>query len=330
MNCQQATRYIWDYCDNKLSPDLGSAVERHCRECLQCNQHLQLTVMENEALKNTSELPQLSSGFTARVMKNLPEQDFVSGKKTAVSRLRSLSGRKRRMAASTAVLGVLLVLLVLPGVNNTGIINFTQQSVAPPTPSQPEEQKNVGSLGNAVIMNRTNITMDAVSSEEKKEPANSEKSTKDLEPSPPPPAVYSTDSSSVSRGTTASDSTPGSAEAPYNISLPGTYTLINISAGSDNCLIYKFAQDKTDIMVDVIVSRIENDKLGGGQLEASSPSSAPDTNKAAAKAQRDQASNSEISWTVTSGNASYRLTLNGNLSPQELALLAGSVNFKVK
>ncbi|MEN6390661.1 MAG: zf-HC2 domain-containing protein [Syntrophomonas sp.] len=329
MNCQQANRHIWDYCDNKLSPELGAAVESHCRECPQCNKHLQLTALENEALKNTSELPRLSSGFTARVMKNLPEQDFASGKKTVVSRLRGLSGRQRRMAASTALLGIILVLLVLPGLNHTGIINFTQQSVAPTTPNQPVEQRDTVDLGRAAVINYGTMSMDAAPSEDKKELTNSENSPQDLDPSPPPTA-YSTDSSSVSRGTTVSESSPGSAEAPYNVSLPGTYTLVNISSGSDNSLIYNFAQDKTDIVVDVIVSRVESYKVAGGQLAAPSPSAAPDTNKAAAKASRDQTANSEISWTVTSGNAAYRLTLNGNLSPQELALLASSIGFSVK
>jgi hypothetical protein len=340
MNCQQATRYIWDYCDNKLSPELGTAVESHCRECPQCNKHLQLTVLENEALNNTAELPQLSSGFTARVMKNLPEQDFAPGKKTASSRLRSLSGRKRWMVASTAVLGVLLVLLVLPGINDLGIIRFTQQSVTPPASSQPEEQQTAGGLGTAVIVKHGIMPMDAVPSEEKKELTVSDNPAQDTEPSSPSPpapspAAYSADSSSISRGTTVNETTSSTdspeSEAPYSISLPGTYTLVNISSGAgDNCLIYKFAQDKTDIVVDVIVSQVENYKVEGGQLGAPSPSAAPDTNTATAKASREQTANSEISWTVTAGDASYRLTLNGNLSPQELALLAGSVSFKVK
>lgn len=339
MNCQQATRHIWDYCDNKLSPDLGAAVENHCRECPQCNKHLQLTFLENDALRNTSELPQLSSGFTARLMKNLPEQNFTSGKKTAVSRLPGLNGRKRWMAASTAVLGVLLVLLVLPGINKNGIVKFTRQSGAPLAPTQPEMQNTAGGLGNAVIVKYGIKPVDAVASEEKKEQTIAGDFAQDPEPSslsssptPPPPAAYSADSSSVSRGTAANETTsgPGSTEAPYSISLPGTYTLVNISSSSDNCLIYNFAQDKTDIVVDVIVSQVESYKVGQGQLEAPSPSAAPETNKASAKASRDQTANSEISWTVTAGNALYRLTLNGNLSPQELALLAGSVSFKVK
>lgn len=331
MNCQQATRYIWDYCDNKLSPDLGLAVQSHCRECPQCKQHLQLTVLENEALKNTAELPQLSPGFTARLMKNLPEQDFSPGKDKTSRRLRSLLGRKRWMLASTAILGVLLVLLVMPGVNNTGIIKFTQQSVMPPTPSQPEEQKPAGSIGNAVTITQGTTLMDAVPSEEKKELTNTDNSSQDTEPSPPPPA-YSADSSTISRGNTVNETStsPGSVEAPYNISLPGTYTLLNISSNADNSLIYKFAQDKTNIVVDVIVSRVENYKVGGGQLEAPSAKVAPEGNKSTAKASRDQSANSEISWTVNAANASYRLTLNGNLSPQELALLAGSVGFNVK
>lgn len=331
MNCQQVTRYIWDYCDHKLSPELGAAIESHCRVCPHCSQHLQLTVLENEALKNTSELPELSPGFTDRVMKNLPERDFALGKKPVISRLRSLSGRKRFMAASTAILGVLLVLLVVPGINHTGIIEFTQQSVAPPAPSQPEEQKYAGILGNAAIMNQANTTREVAPSEEKMEPSPSKSSSEDPEPSPPP-AAYSTDSSSVSRGTTVNEtaSSPGWAEAPYSISLPGTYNLVNISTTPDNLLIYNFVQDKTDIVVDVIVSQVDDHKAGKGPLEAPSPGSISESNKSTVKALRDQSSNSEISWTVMSGNALYRLTLNGNLSPQELALLAGSVSFKVK
>lgn len=337
MNCQQATRYIWDYCDNKLSPELSAAVESHCRECQHCNKHLQLTILENDSLKNHAELPGLSPDFTARVMKSIPDCDFGPGKTKASRRPPILFKYKRWMVASSAILGLLLVLLVLPGINPSGIINFTKQSVMPPSSNQEEPPQHDIRFGHIALPKivKSQALDDASATEEKRLLSTSGNTSADVEP-PPPPTSYSSpapdSSSTISRGTTVNENTNdlNLTDAPYNIVLPGTYTLSNITGISDNSLSYQFAQEKTNIVVNLIVSPVKNHMVGGDQFETPSTSTAPESNQATAKASREQASNSEISWTVMAGNASYRLTLNGNLSPQELALLAGSISFTVK
>ncbi len=70
MNCQQVDKYILDYCDNNLSPELTAELEQHFLNCSVCTKGLELTRLEESFLYN---LPPIEPGadFTAKVMQNI-------------------------------------------------------------------------------------------------------------------------------------------------------------------------------------------------------------------------------------------------------------------
>ena len=47
MKCQHVNRYLYDFCDNSLSPDIQNQINNHLHECESCRLKVQLTQLEN-------------------------------------------------------------------------------------------------------------------------------------------------------------------------------------------------------------------------------------------------------------------------------------------
>ncbi len=73
MNCQQADKYIYEYCDARLSPELMQEFEEHLLNCEACTDLVILTRFENDAIHEcmTADM-EVDKNFTARVMAALP------------------------------------------------------------------------------------------------------------------------------------------------------------------------------------------------------------------------------------------------------------------
>ncbi|NLB89513.1 MAG: zf-HC2 domain-containing protein [Syntrophomonadaceae bacterium] len=70
MKCQLVDRFILDYCDNTLSPDLTREIEEHLKECAMCRDAVSLLKAENLVLYNLEKL-EPSADFTDKVMENI-------------------------------------------------------------------------------------------------------------------------------------------------------------------------------------------------------------------------------------------------------------------
>jgi|GEM_PF-890234 len=72
MDCQDIKNEIYEYCDD-LESSSPSHLEilSHLKECEDCQQDYQLTLAENEVLRDTSDIPVLSPAFTTMVMSAL-------------------------------------------------------------------------------------------------------------------------------------------------------------------------------------------------------------------------------------------------------------------
>ena len=55
MKCQLFDRYLFDYCDDDLSPVLREKIDKHLQECSNCSNKVKLTVLENEVLRDNSD-----------------------------------------------------------------------------------------------------------------------------------------------------------------------------------------------------------------------------------------------------------------------------------
>ena len=71
MNCQRYDKYIFDYCEDNLSPALKEQIDKHLQECYYCKNQVKLTHLENAVLGDKSDLPSLADDFTDRVMQHI-------------------------------------------------------------------------------------------------------------------------------------------------------------------------------------------------------------------------------------------------------------------
>lgn len=71
MDCRELNSQIDDYCDDSVSPQTYLKISKHLKECPACQQLYLLIRLENEVLRDTSDIPALSPDFTARVMESI-------------------------------------------------------------------------------------------------------------------------------------------------------------------------------------------------------------------------------------------------------------------
>lgn len=341
MNCQQAIKHIWDLGDEKLSPSLSSAVENHCRECEQCQRHWHLTRLENEVLKDTTLLPALSPGFTARVMKGLPETDYRAGRQKRFN----LGGWKTTWkTASSLVLGLLLLVLIWPGFTNNGFapLNGNQTNSLLPNKAPASQEIRAGvqpfELSEEVKDNAASPSA-SITAPDKQNPA-SERPVVTPEPAPPPSALTSKtgeNGSKISRGsgtaTAKNEFIVEIKDFPYPVNLPTSYKLVNVSSNADNGFDFKYTASDANTVIELIINRAEKNHGGSGsEAESSSVKSAPANSldhSANLEPGSHTASNSEVTWIISDNNVSYQVTLNGNLDQQELTRIAGLISFRI-
>ncbi|MDD3852107.1 MAG: zf-HC2 domain-containing protein [Syntrophomonadaceae bacterium] len=110
MKCQHVDRYIYDFCDNRLSPDIHNEIESHLRECEPCRLKAELTQLENEVLSDKSTIPALSGNFTDKVMENLSPRmsGTVAYHKTIPSRFKISD-----LAWTAALMAIVLLMIVI-------------------------------------------------------------------------------------------------------------------------------------------------------------------------------------------------------------------------
>ena len=70
MKCQLVDKFILDYCDNTLSPDLTREIDEHLKECTMCSHAVSLLKAENLVLYNLEKF-EPSADFTDKVMQSI-------------------------------------------------------------------------------------------------------------------------------------------------------------------------------------------------------------------------------------------------------------------
>ena len=169
MNCQQIDKYIFEYCDGNLSPELNLQVEKHLTRCEECSTIVQLTYMENAVLKDTQLVNYLDDNFTRRVM-NAVSARQASQSRAAINSLKSSRIRKVSLFLAAAAAVVMLMTGVLPDFYNTFNIgnqsaqfdlatkdiaekNFKSNPAVVPDLAQEQIMHETGSTGNAAAFN---------------------------------------------------------------------------------------------------------------------------------------------------------------------------------
>ncbi|MFA7149032.1 MAG: zf-HC2 domain-containing protein [Syntrophomonadaceae bacterium] len=125
MNCQLVDKYLYDYCDNVLSPDQRVLFDQHLANCHSCRRAVDRALLETSILREEWDTPELSADFTSGVMERIaftpiPQADPAA---TDVKRLRS-----RWFTGIAAAVAVLLMVLYAPGmIKNEKIMNVADR-----------------------------------------------------------------------------------------------------------------------------------------------------------------------------------------------------------
>ena len=120
MDCRELNSQLDDYCDDSVSPQTYLKISKHLKECPACQQLYQLTRLENEVLRDASDVPTLDPDFTARVMASIGS----AGQKPGLFYNRRF--RYGGMAAAAAL--VLLILFVPQWLKNPTAVNVADNS----------------------------------------------------------------------------------------------------------------------------------------------------------------------------------------------------------
>ncbi len=134
MDCRELNSQIDDYCDDSVSPQTYLKISKHLKECPACQQLYQLTRLENEVLRDISDVPALSDDFTARVMESIG----------SVRRKPGIFYNRKFWYSGMAAAAVLVLILFVPQLlKNPAAVNvadnsgYGNDSVAPSVVSTP-------------------------------------------------------------------------------------------------------------------------------------------------------------------------------------------------
>lgn len=359
MNCRQVDKYLYDYCDNVLSPDQRVLFDQHLADCHSCRQAVDQALLETSILREEWDTPALPADFTTRVMERVTTVPIPQAGPTVAYIKRPWT---RWFMGITAVAAVLLMVLYAPGMmKNDNIINVADQ-----------EQIASGPLGDKVkVKSRVANTEDVLMGGKGEVEGNSNKVFLDRanqeqfdssvanQPSPAvtptnEPILYGTEDSTVSDNSTSKLVDQNKKETMVATSvfpvqpanLPTSYTIVDKVAGAGSCT-YIFG---TGIKEDQLTIKIAQLPLHSGQpnsrsyIREISPGTVPELiekdaveeaenveilTKLESKADTTTAEPAHtISYEVVHNDQTYVLTITANLSPQELAALSQSLELQ--
>lgn len=111
MNCQQISKYIYQYCEGKVSAELYNEITRHLQECNNCLYNYKLTKLENNVLSDQTDIPTLKSDFSLKVMTQItPDYHNINSLKSRKSIWQKLNNKSKYYLAASVV----MVLALLP------------------------------------------------------------------------------------------------------------------------------------------------------------------------------------------------------------------------
>jgi len=134
VDCQSLDRLIFSYCDNNLTPKKRLAVEEHLQKCFSCRHKLDLVILENELIKEATDIPQLSESFTGDLMMLIesrygsiaPHDDSKELPGATLEKKKSKWGIMRARVAIAAVF--LLVFMSVSYLLESGKINVADKT----------------------------------------------------------------------------------------------------------------------------------------------------------------------------------------------------------
>jgi len=323
MNCQDINQAIYDYCDGKLSSDLYLEISQHLNECESCHNSYQLTLIENEVLKNTEDIPKLSPAFTHLVISSLISSNSLYSKPASLVLHKdrySILGGAVWYRSLALVAAVIALCLYIPQWFDTGIKNVAnnydsvkqQESQSSASLNEPIR---VGQVNPEVISQPTKQIKPPVYNSENKvirEPlGESFTSRSSISSSPASEATSSPlqDTGTIMFTDNVKSNTSGTAVTPQNI--PDRFKLVKTDNDGQNKITYNYTtlDGKENLNIVVITAKVST-------IASDYPETVPQLN-----------SNLLVRH-IEVGHIKITVTFSGDLSTEDLTSLADTIQFK--
>lgn len=340
MNCQQIDKYLYDYCDGTISPELKQVIEEHLQTCPFCRNNHKLTLIENEALKEGF-VPALSTDFTGRVVAAINSRNLeVCPQNVFIRAIKELG--LTRIYLVSAVVAVIAILAIF----NTGWFdhfNFRiadNDNVLQTHKSNPTSSANVtksiniknGEVGTKNLNNVFNDVQAETGSDENtpkisKSPNEIETDISDTNT----PLTVNDDSSianppkSMSIASIQQTARGGGHEAllilkPINV--PSEYEMTGFNQNGQN-ITYKYSNIVDENKEFAVVISPQTTAVSNQDLMMEQPKA--DITNLETKKNFDSSS---ITKSIIHNSKAYNVTISGSLNQSELESLAKSLDFE--
>lgn len=348
MNCQLIDQYVFDYCENNISPALREKIDHHLAECQRCSQQVNLTCLENEFLSDKSDLPDLTDDFADKVMHKI---HALEQKSAVVPFPQTKTGRVKfaDLMLTAAVMGLVVLLVIvtpqlIPSTPLTQVSDrqTLDQSEGTGTGKTVSSQDSVSMNQNEAAMKVPDNDISAKSVPQTESPSNTAPAPAVSEPEEPvmialndadiSERAYTFAADQVSPSRMGSDSVKEnksntSLEPIHPVQLPDNFRLVEVLNSNDPAiqeLTYNYTDERNRSLVIRINSPASESEPAALMLSQAEPVK----EEASLSAEKNVLNNLEVSFTVQVNDQDYEVTLNGALPADEMGALAQKLKFE--
>lgn len=326
MNCQQVDKYILDYCDNKLSPDLAHKIEQHLLNCPMCSKAVDLCKAEGSILYSLANY-EPSANFTNKVMDSIRSEALLTTNN--VNQTKKIR-KPLFMLIPVAAVILLLVTSDLSGIFNMGSkldqTSSIENSVQDKTPLTQEvriaqsENINDGVLG-------------YVDKFEKLTTENEKIITKEAHENPT--IVYDRQMMKQANSNRAEQIRMASMSSENKLNfivenVPEEFSLLEVKDGQENSITYSYINDTNQTTLDITITEVTNENtttcdestegdiniLMVGPEQELGPEPEPELELEEQETPELPLNN--LSWELNQDNQLYIVTLQSNLPEEDI------------
>jgi len=325
MNCQDINQVIYDYCDGKISSDLYLEISQHLNECESCYNNYRLTLIENEVLKDTEDIPSLSPAFTQLVISSLISNKCLYSKPAPLVIRKDKSytffgaAWFRSLAVVAAVIALCLYIPRWPGTDIKNVANNYDSAKQQETQSSASlnEPIRVGQVDPEVISQPTQQIKSPIYNSDNKiirEPfGEGFASRSSISSSPtskviPPPLQ---DAEVVMFADNTKSNTSVTVVSPQNI--PDRFKLLKTDNDGQNKIAYNYTTLDGRDNLDIVVITAKGSTVASDNLEIP-----------------PQLDTTSLVRHIEIGNIKITVTFSGTLSTEDLNILADTIQFKAE
>jgi hypothetical protein len=351
MNCQQIDKYIYEFCDKQLAPQMHDRIQRHLDECENCRNKVESAHREGMLLRSLPIVPALQPQFTDDIMA------AVRGR-CANTRPGLLPGRRSRYprklrwwwgVTSAAVLilalGSLSLLEKPLGTKladqNTDIIVKSDVLYAPSKSIPVETTQTTAPQGNQIKESATEQLQQATVQDSYQNNNTYQNDAYRMDAARSAPVAHQFSTVAVTDGATKSAlmSNPNRGVdllTLYPANLPPDYLLQSIISPSDQEITFVYENQTTDhkLMLTVVNVPLATDEHAGTGEESPLMKDATITPPGEAEPERavspqvDNKPSNSVQRTLDHNQQPYQVMLSAEISTEELASIADAITLE--